>query len=161
MKEFEFSIIAAGMDPEADDFVDRFFEAGCDDATIAYARGAIILSFCREAPSLADAIRSAIKHVRAAGAVVERVEPDCIVSLSEIARRAGLTRSALSHYAHGLRGEGFPRPIARITTDAPLWDWPTVASWLLERGQIPPEAAADAMTLKTVNEELGTAHGRP
>jgi hypothetical protein len=33
MKIFEFSIIASGLDPEAEDFADRFFDAGCDDAT--------------------------------------------------------------------------------------------------------------------------------
>lgn len=156
MKEHEFSIVASGLDHEADDFVDRFFEAGCSDATIAFARGAIMLSFCREAHCLEEAIRSAIANVCAAGAEVERVEPDSIVSLAEIAKRAGLSRSALSHYAHGQRGDGFPRPIARVTTEAPLWDWPTVASWLLKRGKISEDVAADAVTLKSVNEEIVT-----
>lgn len=154
MKEYEFSIVASGLDHEADDFIDRFFAAGCDDATIAYTRGTIILSFCREAASLEDAIRTAVRNVRSAGATVDRIEPDSIVSLAEIAKRAGLTRSALTNYAHGLRGEGFPRPIARVTTDNPLWDWPTVAGWLLERGKISFEAAAEAETLKAANEEL-------
>ncbi|WP_375285051.1 hypothetical protein [Marinicauda pacifica] len=155
MKAYEFSIVASGLDHEADDFIDRFFEAGCDDATVAYARGSIIVSFCREAVSLEEAVRSATQNVRATGAAVERVEPDSLVSLAEIAKRAGLTRSALSNYAHGLRGANFPRPIARITTDNPLYDWPTVASWLLERGQISGEAAHEAVTLKALNEEIG------
>ena len=30
---FEFAVIASGLDPEADDVFDRFYEAGCDDAT--------------------------------------------------------------------------------------------------------------------------------
>ncbi|MEQ8405549.1 MAG: hypothetical protein RKE49_10660 [Oceanicaulis sp.] len=155
MTEHEFAIVASGLDPEADDFLDRFFEAGCDDATIAYARGAIIVSFNREAASFEDAVRSAVSDVRAAGAAVERVEPDTIVSLAEIAKRAGLSRSALSHYAHGLRGAGFPRPIARITTDNPLYDWPSVAAWLAERGRLPAQAAEAAAMLKSLNEELG------
>lgn len=157
MKDYEFSIVASGLNHEADDFIDRFFEAGCDDATVAYARGAIILSFCREADSLDEAIRSAMENVCSAGAEVERVEPDSIVSLSEIAKRAGLSRSALSHYAHGQRGEGFPKPIARVTTETPLWDWPTVAGWLLERGKISADIAADAMTFKALNEEIGSS----
>ncbi|MEA2889050.1 MAG: hypothetical protein QOD11_3410 [Bradyrhizobium sp.] len=38
MKTFEFSIIASGLDPEAEDFADRFFNAGCDDATLSSHR---------------------------------------------------------------------------------------------------------------------------
>ena len=157
MKEYEFSIVASGLDHEADDFVDRFFEAGCDDATIAYSRGSIILSFCREAASLDQAIRSGLDNVRAAGATVERVEPDSIVNLAEIAKRAGLSRQALTNYAHRLRGDDFPRPIARITTESPLWDWPTVATWLVKHGRISAETAADAETFKAANEELEKA----
>jgi hypothetical protein len=35
MKKYEFTIIASGLDADAANFEDRFFEAGCDDATIA------------------------------------------------------------------------------------------------------------------------------
>ena len=49
MKTFEFSIIASGLDPEAEDFADRFFNAGCDDATLSFQKGHIILDFAREA----------------------------------------------------------------------------------------------------------------
>ena len=31
MKTHTFTIIASGLDPEADDFEDRFFDAGCDE----------------------------------------------------------------------------------------------------------------------------------
>ena len=34
MKKFEFSIIASGLDPAAEDFEQRFYDAGCDDAPI-------------------------------------------------------------------------------------------------------------------------------
>src|ERR1051326_7892442 len=57
---FEFSIIASGLDPEAEGFADRFFEAGCDDATISVQKGHIILDFAREALSVEDAICSAV-----------------------------------------------------------------------------------------------------
>ena len=39
MKMHEFSIIASGLNPEAEDFETRFFDAGCDDATISFRRG--------------------------------------------------------------------------------------------------------------------------
>lgn len=158
MKTFEFSIIASGLDHMADDFEDRFFEAGCDDATIAFARGVIILAFAREAGSLEAAIASAIENVRATGAQVERIEPDSLVSLSEIAHRAGLTRQAISNYAagKGKRALGFPRPVARITSESPLWDWPDVASWLCAKGGVSDEAVAEARAIQQANQELGT-----
>jgi len=39
------------------------------------------------------------------GATVERIEPDHLVSLADIARRAGLTRAAISLYAKGMRAQ--------------------------------------------------------
>jgi hypothetical protein len=80
MKVHEFSIIASGLDPEAEDFLDRFYDAGCDDATVAFQKGQIIVDFGREADSLEDAIASAISDVKKAGAMVGRVE--------HVARRA-------------------------------------------------------------------------
>lgn len=158
MKAFDFSIIASGPDPGADDFEDRFFEAGCDDATLAFTRGVIILAFAREAHSLEAAIASAIGAVRVAGARAERVEPDSLVSLSEIAHRAGLTRQAISNYAagKGRRADGFPLPVARVTSESPLWDWPDVAEWLSAKGIVTPQQVADAVTIRRANEALAS-----
>lgn len=136
METYEFSIVASGSDPNAEDFENAFFAAGCDDATIAYQRGVLVLDFAREARSFSHAIFSALSDVRKAGATVERIEPDPLVSLSEIARRAGLTKAAISNYAHGHREETFPGPIARVTTDSPLWDWVAVARWLRRRDKV-------------------------
>lgn len=43
MKTYEFTIIASGSDPEADDFETRFLEAGCDDATVGFQNGRILI----------------------------------------------------------------------------------------------------------------------
>lgn len=75
MKTHEFTIIASGLDTEADNFEDRFFEAGCDDATIAFVKGLIVLEFAREATTFTGALMSAIEDVALAGAEVEHVEP--------------------------------------------------------------------------------------
>jgi hypothetical protein len=130
METYEFAVIANGIDPEAENFEEAFFAAGCDDATIAFQRGVLILDFAREAKSFAHAVASAIRDVRNAGATVERVEPDSLVSLSDIAKRSGLTKAAVSLYAAGQRGENFPGPITRVTTESPLWDWVQVAQWM-------------------------------
>ncbi|TIL29372.1 MAG: hypothetical protein E5Y85_28610 [Mesorhizobium sp.] len=158
MRTFEFTIVASGLDHEDDHFEDRFFEAGCDDATIAVARGAIILQFAREAEDLSSAINSAIEAVKAAGATVERVEPDYLVSLSEIAERANLTRAAVSLYSKGERGADFPLPVARVSTQNPLWDWTDVAIWLFERGQVTTETALEALILRQTNAQLEESH---
>src|SRR5258707_6384862 len=99
MKTFEFSIIASGIDPEAEDFADRFFDAGCDDATLSFQKGHIILDFVREAESIDAAIVSAVEGVAAAGAKVDRIEPDPLVSLAAIASRSGMTSARLTQYA--------------------------------------------------------------
>jgi hypothetical protein len=73
MKTFEFSIIASGLDPEAEDFADRFFDAGCDDATLSFQKGQIVVNFVREAESVDAAIVSAVECVAAAGAKVSGI----------------------------------------------------------------------------------------
>ena len=103
MKTYEFTIIASGLDTEADDFEDHFYGAKCDDATVAVIKGKIVLEFAREARNFAHALASAIIDVRRAGAKIERIEPDYLVSLSDIAQRSDLSRSAISHYAAGNR----------------------------------------------------------
>jgi hypothetical protein len=154
VKAFEFSIIASGLDPEAEGFADRFFEAGCDDATISFQKGHIILDFARDAESLEEAIASATGAVNKAGAKVDRVEPDPLVSLSDMAARAGLSRAAMTNYAKGARGQNFPAPVARVTSESPLWDWATVAKWMYQNDKLDLAEAIAAETVKHANEAI-------
>ena len=151
MKTHEFSIIASGLNPEAEDFETRFYDAGCNDATISFQKGHIIADFAREAESLEDAIASAVDAVLAAGAKVDRVAPDPLVSQTDMAARAGLTRASLSNYSGGKRGSHFPAPIARVTSESPLWDWATVARWMYENKKLGKEAALDAEIVRQAN----------
>lgn len=154
MQEYEFSIIATGLDPADDDFADRFFEAGCDDALVGFQRGVIVADFVREAEALEDAIASAIEAVCSAGATVLRVEPDHLVNLSDIADRSSLTRQAVALYASGKRGEGFPAPSVCVTTDHPLYDWREVARWLVAHGKLNEVEVERADTIKRFNDEI-------
>ncbi len=130
MRAWNFIILATGLDPAADDFEDRFFEAGCDDATVSFMKSTIVLEFDREARTLSSAVNSAIQDVKSAGADVIRVEPDTLVNMSDIAVRMNITRQAVSLYVQGKRGpRPFPVPTARLTTDSPLWNWVDVARW--------------------------------
>ena len=74
MKTFEFSVIASGLDPSADDFEARFYGNRCDDALVSFQKGYIIIDFAREARTLDEAIASAVDDVTATGAHVERFE---------------------------------------------------------------------------------------
>jgi hypothetical protein len=158
MKTFEFSIIASGLDPSADDFESRFYDAGCDDALVAFQHGHIIVDFSREAASIDEAITSAVENVKTAGATVERIEPDPLVSQAEIAERTGLTRAAVNQYSKGARHEAFPPPVVRVSTTRPLWDWAVVAAWLYHHDRLPKDAVIEALAVKAANSSLTASH---
>jgi hypothetical protein len=74
-QEYEFSLVITG-DVEAEATVNVLFEAGCDDATLGQVDGVGYADFIREAPSFAEAVRSAIEQVESVpGLHVIRVEP--------------------------------------------------------------------------------------
>ncbi len=118
----------------------------------------MILEFDREAASFSAAVISAFDDVLKTGAKVERFEPDHLVSLADIAKRSGLSRSALTNYHKGERGEGFPTPVARVTSDSPLWDWCEIAGWLHGRDQLEKEQLVQARIVKEANLVIET-HG--
>lgn len=151
MKNHEFTVVASGFNPENDDFINRLFEAGCDDATVSVQNGVTILSFDREAVTFSSAIISALEGVTAAGGKIERVEPDHLVSASEISDRTGLSRAAVSLYHKGERGNGFPAPRIRVTSSSPLWDWQEVTEWLYRQGKIDKEEVIKARVVKEAN----------
>jgi predicted DNA-binding transcriptional regulator AlpA len=154
MKTHEFTIVASGLDPEADGYEDRFFEAGCDDATLSFQKGVIIAEFAREAVSFSKAVVTAYRDMLKTGAKIERVEPDYLVNLSDIAERSGLTRQAISLYTKAERGSGFPNPVARVTSNSPLWDWLEVTEWLHAQAKIDREAVVVARIVKEANRFL-------
>jgi len=156
MKTYEFSVIASGLDPSADDFETRFYNAGCDDALVSFQKGHIIVDFAREADSIDEAISSAIENVRAAGANVDRVEPDPLVSLSEIAARTGVTRAAVSLYASGRRADGFPAPVAKVTDESPLWNWASVVRWFVSRRKLPEDVLIEAEVVNEANAAIAS-----
>ena len=151
MTEHNFAFIVSGVDPHADDFADRFFEAGCSDATLMLVQGLVAVCFSREADDFAHAVISAYGDVSKTGAVVERFEPDFLVSKAEIAKRANLTPAAISNYVSGSRGQDFPAPKARITSASPLWDWVEVSGWLHRNGALPVEAVVQARISRAIN----------
>jgi len=77
MTRYEFTLILTA-DP-TEEQADRLYGV-FNDGTIATVAGVAQIHFHREAPSLEDAIRSAVSDVRSAGLDVERIEmqPDLL-----------------------------------------------------------------------------------
>lgn len=75
MNHFAFTLQAAGIDLTRDDYEDRLFNAGCDDALISVVNGELYLDFDRAAPTFDAATKSAQRDVERAGARVVRTMP--------------------------------------------------------------------------------------
>ncbi|MFM7845677.1 MAG: helix-turn-helix transcriptional regulator, partial [Planctomycetota bacterium] len=155
--EYEFSLVLFGITPDSTGVEDALFEAGCDDATLAFRSGRPILTFSRSGNSIKDAIVSAINDVRKAGigADVLRVDVCHLVTISEIARRIGRTRQVVHQYMRGQRGPGgFPGPVCEIGNGIMAWHWCEVAYWLWENDMIKEDLLRDAREVEAINSIL-------
>lgn len=126
-----FTLILIGADPLKSENMDRLFEAGCDDATFARRDGVYMALFDRESPSYLDALLSAIRAVEGAvdGLTVSRVEPEELVTATEIAKRLQRSRESVRQQFSGQRGDGdFPQPAAWLSNGTRLFNWPEVAA---------------------------------
>jgi hypothetical protein len=115
-----------------DDEIDALYEAGCDDAGIETGPLGTVAYFSREAPSLAEAIVSAARDIdKVPGLRAVGVKCDNMVTLLDIAKRAGVSREAVRLWAAGQRGPGgFPKPFLVTTGGEKLWDREQVTDWL-------------------------------
>jgi len=150
--EYEFTLVLHGDLDDA--VVDALFEAGCDDATLGEVDGVGYADFIREAPSFGDAVRSAIEQVESVpGLSVERVEPDDLVTLSEIAQRMGRSRESVRLLAAGERGPGdFPPPASHLKARTRLWRWSEIAAWAARHDQ--PVDTTSATAIAAINAAL-------
>jgi hypothetical protein len=82
MKTYEFDVVLKDVPEVTDDQADVLFAAGCDDGTPACCNGIAWLHFDRQAPSLEEAIRSAVAQVQAAGFAVSKIELDVAAGVS-------------------------------------------------------------------------------
>ena len=158
MKTHTFTLVLSGITEIDAEVEDRLFEAGCDDALLSTRDGVPYLDFDRESESLLAAITSAISDVESAGLDLRviRVEPDELVTASEIAERTGRSRESIRLLAAGKRGRGgFPPPVRGLKSRMRLWRWAEVIAWMAEHeGGTHPEAVVHAHTIAAVNGAL-------
>ncbi len=76
MMKYDFTVVLKDAPEITEELADRLFAAGCDDGTPGMCSGSTSIDFHRVAPTLEDAIRSAVANVASAGCVVARVEID-------------------------------------------------------------------------------------
>jgi hypothetical protein len=147
-------------DDLTEDMLDTLYEAGADDALLGRSNGVFFADFTREADSLLEAVISAIETIENAGvgARAVRVEPDDLVSIADIARRAGRTNESVRLLIRGDRGPGgFPAPTARVGSGrSRVWRWADVEDWFKRYEKHPEVSGAESYSaiISLVNDFL-------
>ena len=131
--DFTLKFALGQQDADPESYVDRLYEAGCDDALIGIGkRGRIALDFSREADSAEQALLSAINNVKQAipDAVFIEATPD-FVGVPDIANVLGVSRQYIGKIVarHASR---LPPPAHAGARD--VWHLETMLRWLVERG---------------------------
>jgi hypothetical protein len=134
-----------------DDEIEALF-VRADDASVEFdpAVADSWVAFDREAPTLVDAIASAVHDLDAAGLLATRVEDDDdVVTLGLIGQRTARSEEAVRRWARGETGPGgFPAPIVEHPR-RPCYLWTEVEPWLRTHyGHEPPDAG---IALRAVN----------
>ncbi|HEY6496140.1 MAG TPA: hypothetical protein VIZ43_22900 [Trebonia sp.] len=158
MTSYEFSL---RLNREvADDELDALYEAGCGDAGVETGPLGAVADFDREAPSLAQAIASAVRDIeKVPGLRAVGVRCDNMVNLLGIAQRAGVSREAARLWATGKRGPGgFPKPSLISAGGEQLWDWLEVSSWLEQYREHGQRDATPAHRVHELREMQGKLH---
>jgi Helix-turn-helix len=161
-QEYDFALSLIGVTELTHAVEDALFEAGCSDATLSWVYGGLFMEFSRTAPSLEEAILSAIRDVRKAniGADVLMIDECNMVTQSEIARRSGHTRQYISQLINGTRGPGtFPPPHCHLNDTVQLWAWCEVSQWMYENNIIKRSVYEDFLTIDAINMALRANRG--
>lgn len=102
LDEHQFRLILEG--PDFDDLPesawDRLYESGCDDATIGSSGGVWTAAFQRQAPTLAEAIASAIRSIEAAGVGLRALRVEAEADDPDISRGEAALRADVIDYVN-------------------------------------------------------------
>ena len=147
MPSYEFTLIVEGPDLQANDHLDALYESGCDDALVGRSHGVQYLDFDRDAPSLDDAVLSAIANTESIeGVEVVRIAGAGLVSMADIAASTGRTRESIRLLVEGERGAGsFPAPVNDPRSRYRLWRASEVRGWFELQYGSAPDLDSDAV----------------
>jgi hypothetical protein len=157
MQIYQFTLILKNVNENTEGLEDSLYEGGCDDALINFKNGTVYLEFDREAPSLEEAVVSAIKDVQLSSieAEVTAVGPENLVTESEIAKRLNKSRQTVSVWIKGERRQAFPQPVMRLSIKSPLWKWDEICIWLYKNRIIEDQTFVDnALFFTNINAAL-------
>ncbi len=157
MKTYNFTLVLLGIKEPSEAFENALFEVGCDDATLSFRNLIAYLDFDREVASFEKGVISAIGQVEKINPSirVKRVEPDDLVTISEIAFRLNKSREYIRLLTEGKRGKGdFPVPISGISNKSLIWSWVNVAKWLRENNLIDDESLEIGQCIADINHIL-------
>lgn len=124
--------VVLGREPTDDEF--EVLGTTCNDAAFIGGPALSVAEFDREAPTLADAIASAVRDLESAGLVALRIQDEDLLTLADIAVRIGQSRESVRRYATGDRGPGgFPPPVNPDREGTVFYRWCEVVPWIRER----------------------------
>lgn len=136
MPEYELTLELPAITEAVEDQV-----VDATEAIIAEHFGVTTATVLVVAPDAVSAARVAIEDLSRAGAAPTRLVDD-LVSRSQIAERAGVTRQAVTNWVNGSRhaGADFPKPF--VLAGGGLWRWDEVLDALRVMGVAVDDDAA-------------------
>jgi len=119
--------------------------------------GSFLLEFDRRGDNIARALAAALEELLKAlpDAIVLRVEEDDLMTMADIARRAGRTPESVRLLVSGRRGPGgFPPAAGRLDARTKVWRVTDVALWFEEAfGKALPDTS-DSAFVQAFNDAL-------
>jgi len=108
-----------------------------DDVAFGVDGSLPIAEFDREAPTLTEAIVSAVRSLESVGLVPVRVIDEDLLTLADIADRIGQSRESVRRYAAGSRGpRDFPPPVNPRRDGTLFYRWSEVSPWIRQHLEI-------------------------
>jgi hypothetical protein len=137
----------------SDSDADRLYEGFDEELAVEEGPKGHFVGFERDAESFLDAALGALKEIIELGFEPLAIE-DELVSMADIAERAGRTRQSVSMLVAGRRGPGdFPRPVAG-NVRSPLWHWADVVAWFGSQEDTTAEFEDRLSTIAAINGAL-------
>lgn len=119
-----------------------------------FMNGLLIVDFEILMDTFKLAVNRAMSIMQENGATPYRLEGFDLVDLKEIAHMSGLRWNAAVTLANAAGDDPMPCPVARVSSERPLWKWSEVAAWLGARDLVSLETVEIARFVDATNYRL-------